>query len=716
MQPELDDRMRKTQRQRLEIENLMCAAWGVTSLLFRCNMRTKRLSFSILLLSIMVIAIANSNPAAAVEHSSTHSHSSTTTHWRKTHTTSTMPTIMASTTTSDSTQTSLTTSDAASWTTTTSDSAATVSSSTTIVATQTNSTNPSGNACSYRVSIKGALIYAQNCSTGSTDYSGTNPATVINDAIGNMRSGGKLFIMAGTYTFTTTPITIVGTAAAIGSTSISNVELFGQGNSTILRGGTELSGNFELIGVLNAKNWYIHDLQVDGNAEHQTRSGFTSGILLWNCDYSRIQNVFVHDNKDMGIDTEKSASISILNSYVKNSYANGIEVTAGSNILIQGNTVVGSSDVGISISGDNVASGSGPITNVICTGNTIERFNLGISPYGSNAAIGLDIGDNGFSTHVLASGNRIYGSGNDGVEVNPGLGTNLDITVSNNQISATSLQGIYGTRTTHLLIVGNLIDDSGNEAILTTSSVTGLSVSDNYMNATTNTGIYIQNANALVNGNSVQNSHVGIWTTGPYTNIVNNTVLGFYGVSLDTGSNNTSMTGNYVHATYQAITVASSDDVVSNNRIYPAAIAAIVINAGTVGTVVTGNDVRNTTYPIQDNGGRTEITDNAGYNPVGEVRQPFVYSSETILDSGGSTFSANATTMTVWESPKTISVLISSAFTPGHTFILKIDGTRIASISDPSVQPTPYVFTLQPGQTFYCQYEAGKVTFVVSGD
>jgi parallel beta-helix repeat protein len=580
-----------------------------------------------------------------------------------------------------------------------------------------------GNACTYAIFTDGKYTYAQNCGTGAIDYGGPSnlggatgnlPETVINLAIAH---GGKIFIKAGTYTFTTTPIIVAGASpAAIGTTSVNDVELFGEGDSTILKGGTGLSGTFELIAVANARDWYIHDLQVDGNAEQQSNSVYCSGILLWNTDNSTIQNVVVHDNKNVGIDTEKSTSINILNNYVKDSYANGIEVTAGSNLLIQGNTVDGSSDVGISISGDNAISGGDPVTNVICTGNIIYHLNLGLSPYHSNAAVGIDIGDNGFATHVIASENQIHGPGQDGVEVNPGLGTDADITVSNNQVGNESLQGVYGTLTSELLITSNLVQNSGAEGILTTSSVTGLSVSNNSVNATSNIGIYIQTPNALVNDNNVQVAHRAILTTGLNTDIVGNVILGSYGISLDTGSNASQAIGNYVHATDQGITVSSSDDTVSNNRIYPAAIGAIVIAGGAVGTVVNGNDVRDITYPMRDSGTNTVITSNAGYNPLGRINAPFVSSSKTILDGGGSSFPVNATTMTVWESPKTISVLISSSFTTGHTFVLQIDGTQIVSANAPVAEERPYVFKLQPGQTFYCQYQAGMVTFAVSGE
>jgi hypothetical protein len=68
-------------------------------------------------------------------------------------------------------------------------------------------------------------------------------------------------------------------------------------------------------------------------------------------------------------------------------------------------------------------------------------------------------------------------------------------------------------------------------------------------------------------------------------------------------------------------------------------------------------------------------------NPVGHVASPFT-ASNLIVDSGGSSSTpTNASTTTNSQSAKTIIKLISTSFTAGHTFVLKMDGTQIVCCS-----------------------------------
>lgn len=112
---------------------------------------------------------------------------------------------------------------------------------------------------------------------------------------------------------------------------------------------------------------------------------------------------------------------------------------------------------------------------------------------------------------------------------------------------------------------------------------------------------------------------------------------------------------------------------------------------------------------------RTSILNNTGYNPLGPIAGPFVSSSDTILDSGGSSTPVNATTMTVWESPKLITVTIGSSWTSAHTLIIEVNGIQVLSTTTPAANTTVFQETLQPGHTFYIQYQSNKASFHVSG-
>jgi hypothetical protein len=140
-------------------------------------------------------------------------------------------------------------------------------------------------SASYIIFNEGSVVNARNGNTGTIDYSGSDPAVVISDAIDALSNGGKILIKAGVYVLNSLPIILGGDAgsAAIGSNSTSGVELCGEGPSTVLKAARNLNGT--IIGILNVNNWYIHDLQVDGNQGYQTGGGVSpqlNGITLFN--------------------------------------------------------------------------------------------------------------------------------------------------------------------------------------------------------------------------------------------------------------------------------------------------------------------------------------------------------------------------------------------------------------------------------------------------
>ncbi|MGD0424207.1 MAG: right-handed parallel beta-helix repeat-containing protein [Candidatus Bathyarchaeia archaeon] len=454
--------------------------------------------------------------------------------------------------------------------------------------------------CSIQIFSDGTYTYMQGCSTGALLFNSTLAANVIDDAIGNLTAGGKLFIKAGTYTFTTTPINMgSGNVAAVGTTSVSNIELFGEGNSTILSAGVNMNGM--VIGVHGGGGWYIHDLQINGNRVSQSASGTgtpqLNGIYLALSNNDVVERCYVHDNKGVGI-AVGGTSERILNNYIANNNANGIILNSGSDYVIQDNIVNGASDVGISISGLS----SGPVSNVICTENIVSNINLGISPWGGGSGIGITVGDQGYGVNVTISLNRIYETTN-AIEsaplLSPFYGNDEHVLISGNQIHSASSHGIHAESTTDLSILGNVIDYVANYGIWT-SMITGLSIKDNTItNITfaTGTGIYIgsslteyatvsgnlvigayygiydyQVAYALIGNNHVEGGQSQIYTSGGNTSIVRNNLLNAlnYAIKLDTGSDHSSAIGNTIYLAAGnkiGIVVNGLNCVVSGNTI-----------------------------------------------------------------------------------------------------------------------------------------------------
>jgi len=327
------------------------------------------------------------------------------------------------------------------------------------------------------VSISGSTIEAQNCATSAVLYSGSDAATIINDAINAAGSGGKVYIAPGTYTLNALHIDGLG---AIGSNSVSNVQLYGAGeSSTILQAATNMNG--AMIEIDNVNGWYVHDLQINGNAASQSLAGATGpyqcGITAWQSSNDVVKNVYIENEKTYGIYFEGGSSEQVLDNTVANSWANGIIMYGGSNHLVEGNTVNGASDVGISISGTN-SGGNAPITNVLVTGNTVSNINLNISPFGQNSGVGLMAGDNGNVQNVTYSDNSMTNM-KYGVSDCPYSGTNVDVTITGNTMTSNTVNDIYASNTSTLVITNNTFVSPPTVPIQASEGVSGLTESGN---------------------------------------------------------------------------------------------------------------------------------------------------------------------------------------------------------------------------------------------
>jgi len=386
-------------------------------------------------------------------------------------------TTTSSSTTTSSISTITTMSTSATSTHSTSATTTTSSSTTTSILTTTSSataTTVPQSECSYSIFMSGSTVEAENCATGAVVYSGTDAATVINDAISALSpSGGRVFIESGTYTISTT----IGTYSA----SNNNIELYGQGNATILQAATNL--NSDVIGVYNANGWYIHDLQVNGNRANQNgagQGGGYDGIELYNSSNGVVEHNYVHDVKTVGIYLS-GTNDKTLDNLVVNSNANGIQVYGYSNYLIEDNTINGASDVGISISG---MSATQTISGVVCEGNIITNINLDVSPYGVNSGDGIITGDNGIAGNGIAGGN---------------------ITISNNYIDVAYV-GMWISQTQGVIVSGNTIIPTA-----TTGWGAGIAIGEADEEPT---------ENALIESNLISSASTGIYIYSSATSTV----------------------------------------------------------------------------------------------------------------------------------------------------------------------------------------------------
>lgn len=345
--------------------------------------------------------------------------------------------------------------------------------------------------------MSGTTVEAQNCATGAIAYSASSAATVINDAISALpSSGGAIFIEAGTYSITT-PI----------GQYVNNVQLYGEGNSTILEAATNF--NNDVISVENANGWYIHDLEVNGNRANQNGNGESpnqDGIFLWNSNNTVIERCYVHDVKTYGI-AATGMNIKILDNQVQNANANGISVYTMYDYLVEGNTVDGASDVGIGVSGGSSTIG---ISNVIVEDNTILNIDMDISPWGVNSGVGIIVGDNGIAGGNITIENNYIDVAYTGMWINQCQG----VTITGNTIIPTSTSG-WG--------VGMAIGESGDEV------TENILIECNSISQAPSGGIYLYStapSSVQVLNNVINSSGSGVVTNGSPAEVSGNVVNG----------------------------------------------------------------------------------------------------------------------------------------------------------------------------------------------
>lgn len=128
-------------------------------------------------------------------------------------------------------------------------------------------------SASYVVFADGANYFMKNGTTGQIDAYGTNASQIINWAIGNLTSGGRVFVKAGSYN--------VSTNVVVGS----NVEVVGEGKGSTLFLGVNQS-NQQLFYGLNIENVTLRSLHLSGKNTNNTNE---FGVYFINSSNIKIQ-------------------------------------------------------------------------------------------------------------------------------------------------------------------------------------------------------------------------------------------------------------------------------------------------------------------------------------------------------------------------------------------------------------------------------------------
>lgn len=299
----------------------------------------------------------------------------------------------------------------------------------------------------YYIEESGGTVYARpSPNTSLPAYSNANLTPVLQNAIDELTSGGKIFIDAGIYDECDS-IVIAN----------DNITIEGAGKyKTILK----LKANFDVgktvskgfIQVSHKDNFKISNLALYGNGANQDKIDDGVGDMDAICDAINsdhsdnltIENCYIYDWTRFGIHSHLQSNITIRNSHFKDCYWNGITFGwATRDHTVDNCLIEGSGDVAIALYGFNHKITNCTIKDIIGTkgsGNTM----CGISfEYGGYRPQG----------HVI-SNNTIHGAGmSSGILSNPVGGGSLNTIITGNWIdSADICISMYGDSA---LIQGN---------------------------------------------------------------------------------------------------------------------------------------------------------------------------------------------------------------------------------------------------------------------
>jgi parallel beta-helix repeat protein len=446
----------------------------------------------------------------------------------------------------------------------------------------------------------GNFVKAQN-NNGVIDYSGLDAAQVIQSAINALTNGGKIMLQAGTYTI----------SGGLVSKGTSGIELYGQGGSTVLR--LADNTNNEVIYLESVNNWNIHDLQIDGNKANQAANAqYAHGIYGYLCTNLVLENNLVHDCRTTGLVVGAGTGCQVLNNRVLNSGANGITIgnaDGGGNTLVQGSTINGASDVGIS-----TCEG----IDVIISSNTVTNVTANESPFGGNDHVGIM---QEYSSQKITVSNNIVTGCDEGLSNAPVPGYfNTDVTWQANQISNCG-KGMYVNNSAGTVISANQISNTTVKGIYVDSQASNVQITGNSLqDIGCNSAIEAAANSLLITGNTIKNvagDCIVAWGFGDWIvagNNIQSTSNGGCGILLGSGSNNWTVTKNTINGCAGdgiRIGGASSYNTVNGNQVSLCATGVNINSSLGKNNVVSSNIFEGNKNPLIDDGTGTVKSNNA---------------------------------------------------------------------------------------------------------
>ena len=154
---------------------------------------------------------------------------------------------------------------------------------------------PKNIEASYLVFLDGARYKAKDGASNVVEHNDADASTVIQAALDDLASGGKVYLRRGIYDIVTT-ITM----------NQEYQELWGDGKSTLLVANDDLDD--DVINMTGAAKWHqaVRDLMIDGNAANQASgSGVKIDQTYGTTDsHAILDNLYIYDVKEYGVEID----------------------------------------------------------------------------------------------------------------------------------------------------------------------------------------------------------------------------------------------------------------------------------------------------------------------------------------------------------------------------------------------------------------------------
>jgi len=345
--------------------------------------------------------------------------------------------------------------------------------------------------------------------TGLTAYSGATAATVINQAIAALTSGGDIYFKQGIYTIT----------ASIVDGGNSDINLIFEKGAKLTAGNAL---NLPVIYLTSVSRWRVKGMEIDGNKANQTApdgSGApqTDGFWAHGCNDIIVSDAYIHDCGRFGANFDYSSTYSgIENSHITLCGWNGINLGnlyTDVGLFAVNNEVSHCSDVGITTYG----------TSCRIVGNYIHHMDGTAGYINSQWAIGLEGSDGTIGNNIISQ-NRITTTGT-AIAVVSGRPGNI---ITDNMITNISLASYSGA----LIIYSANNTIKGNRITSTDADVVAMWIEGNNNLIQGNIMIAVRGIrtgdncdNTFINANWFQCSTVGIlipYASNDNTRIIEN--------------------------------------------------------------------------------------------------------------------------------------------------------------------------------------------------